>query len=134
MLLPFCEIWGDSIMLQGCFAVEGIGHFIKIDVITRKEQYVEILKQHLKASARKYQVWHILVFQMKYYPQPKWLYSDFRTKKLVFWGGHHKILTSVLWRSCGNICKGVCSKAAYKMDSVPPVLSGGIGKNFNKLL
>uniref|UniRef100_A0A0E9V558 Uncharacterized protein n=1 Tax=Anguilla anguilla TaxID=7936 RepID=A0A0E9V558_ANGAN len=40
-------------MLWGCFIGRGTGALQKIDGIMRKEDYVEILKQHLKTSARK---------------------------------------------------------------------------------
>ena len=38
-----------SIMLWGCFAAGGTGALHKIDGVMRKENYVDILKQHLKA-------------------------------------------------------------------------------------
>lgn len=43
---------GSSIKLWGCFAAGGTVALHKIDGITRKEIYVDILKQHLKTSAR----------------------------------------------------------------------------------
>jgi hypothetical protein len=41
-----------SIMLWGCFAAGGTGALHKIDGFMR-ENYVDILKQHLKISVRK---------------------------------------------------------------------------------
>ena len=41
---------GSSIMLWGCFAAGGTGALHKIDGVMRKENYVDILKQHLKTS------------------------------------------------------------------------------------
>ena len=40
-------------MLWGCFATGGTGALHKIDGIMREENYVDILKQHLKTSVRK---------------------------------------------------------------------------------
>ena len=44
---------GGSLMLWGCFAAEGTGALHKIDGFMRMENYVDILKQHLKTSVRK---------------------------------------------------------------------------------
>jgi hypothetical protein len=55
---------GGSIMLWGYFAAGGTGTHHKIDGITRKENYVDILKQHLKTSVRKLKLGRIWVFQM----------------------------------------------------------------------
>lgn len=51
--IPTVMYGGGSIMLWGCFAAEGTGALHKIDGIRRKENYVDILKQHLKTLARK---------------------------------------------------------------------------------
>ena len=40
-------------MLWGCFAAGGTGALHKIDGFMRKENYVAILKQHLKTIIRK---------------------------------------------------------------------------------
>ena len=40
-------------MLRGCFAAGGTDALHKIDVFMRTENYVDILKQHLKTSVRK---------------------------------------------------------------------------------
>jgi uncharacterized FlgJ-related protein len=53
-----------SIMLWGCFAEGGTGALHKIDGIIRKENYVDILKQHLKTSVRKLKLGRKWVFQM----------------------------------------------------------------------
>ena len=39
-------------MLWGCFAAGGTGALHKIDGITRKGNYVDILKQHLNTSVK----------------------------------------------------------------------------------
>ena len=50
--IPTMKHGGGSIMLLGCFAAGGTGALHKIDGM-RTEHYVDILKQHLKTSARK---------------------------------------------------------------------------------
>jgi hypothetical protein len=71
---------GCSIMLWGCFAAGGIGALHKrIDVIMRRGNYVDILKQHLKTSVRKLKLGRKWVFQMDNDPKhtskvvAKWL-------------------------------------------------------------
>ncbi|CDQ60928.1 unnamed protein product [Oncorhynchus mykiss] len=51
-------------MLWGCFAAGGTGALHKIDGIMREENYVDILKQHLKTSDRKLKLGRKWVFQM----------------------------------------------------------------------
>jgi hypothetical protein len=46
------------------FAAGGAGALHKIDGITKKENYVDILKQHLKTSVGKLKLGHKQVFQM----------------------------------------------------------------------
>ena len=66
-------------MLWGCFATGRTGALHKIDGIMRKEKYVDILKQHLKASVRKLNLGLKWVFQMDNDPKhtsqvvAKWL-------------------------------------------------------------
>ena len=55
---------GGSIMLWGCFAAGGTGALHKIDGIMRRDNYVDILKQHLKSSVRKLNLGCKWVFQM----------------------------------------------------------------------
>ena len=50
--IPTVKHGGVSIMLWGCFAAGGTGALHKIDGIMRKEQYVDILKHHLKTSVK----------------------------------------------------------------------------------
>ena len=55
---------GGSIRLWGCFAAGGTGALHKIDDIMRQENYVGILKQHLKTLVRKLKLGRKWVFQM----------------------------------------------------------------------
>jgi hypothetical protein len=57
--IPTVKHRGGSIMLWGCFAVRGTGALHKVDVIIRMENYVDILKQHLKTSVRKLKLGHM---------------------------------------------------------------------------
>ena len=78
---------GDSIMLWGCFAAGGTGALHKIDVIMRQDNYVKILKQHLKTSVRTLKLGRKWVFQMDNDPRhtskvvAKWL-KDNKVKVL----------------------------------------------------
>ena len=73
------EARGGSIILWGCFAAGGTGALHKIDGIMRKENYGDILKQHLKTSVRKLKLGRKWVFQMDNDPKhsskvvAKWL-------------------------------------------------------------
>ena len=51
-------------MVWGCFAAGGTGVLHKIDGITREENYMDILKQHLKTSVRRLKLGCKWVFQM----------------------------------------------------------------------
>ena len=51
--IPTVKHGGVSIMLWGHFAAGGTGALQKIDGIMGWENYVDILKQHLKTSVRK---------------------------------------------------------------------------------
>ena len=74
-------------MLWVCFAVGGTGALHKIDGIMRKENDVDILKQHLKTSVRKLKLGRKWVFQMDNDPKhtskvvAKWL-KDNKVKVL----------------------------------------------------
>ena len=74
-------------MLWGCFAAGGTGALHKIDGIMRTENYVDILKQHLKTSVRKLKLGRKCVFQMDNDPKhtskfvAKWL-KDNKVKVL----------------------------------------------------
>ena len=71
----------------GCFAAGGTGALHKIDVVMRQENYVDILKQHLKTSVRKLKLGRKWVFQMDNDPKhtskvvAKWL-KDNKVKVL----------------------------------------------------
>ncbi|CDQ70316.1 unnamed protein product [Oncorhynchus mykiss] len=48
--IPTVKHGGVSIMLWGCFSAGGTGALHKIYGIMRQDNYVDILKQHLKTS------------------------------------------------------------------------------------
>ena len=85
--IPTVKHGGGSIMLWGCFAAGGTGALHKIDGIMRQENYVDILKQHLKTSVRKLKLGRKWVFQMDNDPKhtskvvAKWL-KDNKVKVL----------------------------------------------------
>ena len=56
--IPTVKHGDGSIMLWGCSAAGGTCAHHKIDGIMRKENYVDILKQHLKTSVRKLKLDH----------------------------------------------------------------------------
>jgi hypothetical protein len=62
--IPTVKQGGGSIMLVGCIAAGGTGALHKIDGIMREENYMDILKQHLKTSVRKLKLGCKWVFQM----------------------------------------------------------------------
>ena len=74
-------------MVWGGVAAGGTGALHKINGITRKENYVDILKQHLKTSVRKLKLGRKWVFQMDNDPKhtskvvSKWL-KDNKVKVL----------------------------------------------------
>ena len=78
---------GGSIMFWGCFAAEGTATLQKIDGIMRGGNYMDVWKQHLKASVRKLKLGCKLVFQMDNDPKhtsivvAKWL-KDSKVKIL----------------------------------------------------
>ena len=51
-IIPTVKHVGGNIMMSGCFAAGGTGALHKIDGIMRQENYVDILKQHLKTSVK----------------------------------------------------------------------------------
>ena len=62
--IPTVKHRGGSIKLWGWFAAGGADALHKIDGIMRQENYVDILKQHLKMSVRKVKLDRKWVFQM----------------------------------------------------------------------
>ncbi|CDQ71431.1 unnamed protein product [Oncorhynchus mykiss] len=97
-IIPNVKHGGDSIMLWACFAAGGTGALHKIDGIMRMDNYVDILKQHLKTSVRKLKLGRKWVLQMDNDPKhtskvvTKWL----KENKVKVWSGHHKALSSIL--------------------------------------
>ena len=62
--IPTVKHGGSSIMLWGRFAAGGTGALHKTGGIMREENYVDILKQHLKTSVRKLKLGCKWVFQV----------------------------------------------------------------------
>ena len=76
-------------MWWGGFAAGGTGALHKIDGIMRRENDVDILKQHLKTTVRKLKLGHKWVFQMDNDPKhasefvEKW-HNDNKVKVLAW--------------------------------------------------
>ena len=97
----------------------------------RLDNYVDILKQHLKTSVRKLKLGHKWIFQMDndtkhtYKVVAKWLKDN---KVMVLeWPSQSPDLKTR--KFVGRTEKACASKEAYKPDSVTPALSGGMGHN-----
>ena len=107
----------------------------KIDDIMRKNNYVDILKQHVKTSVRKLKPGRKWVFQM--YNDPKHT-SEVVAKWLKESQGIGVAITKSwpqTYRKCVGRTEKVCaSKEAYKPDSDTPALLGGMGQKSPKLL
>ena len=100
-----------SIMLWWCFVAGGTGALHKIDGIMRKENYVDILKQHLKTSVRKLKLGHKWVFQMVNDPKHS-------SKVGAKWLKDNKV-TVLEWPSqspenCGQNWKSVCEQGGLQ--------------------
>ena len=81
----------------GVLAAGRTGAPHNIDVIMLEENYVDILKQHLKTSVRKLKLGRKWVFQMDndLKHTSKVVENGLRTTKPRYWSGHHKVLTSI---------------------------------------
>ena len=95
--IPTVKQEGGSIMLWVCFAEGGTGALHKIDGIIREENYVDILKQHLKTSVRKLKLGRKVSFKWTLTTSklPKLWQNGFRTAKSRYWSGDHTALTSI---------------------------------------
>ena len=98
----------------------------------RTENYVDILKQHLKTSVRKLKLGRKWVFQMDNDPKhtskvvAKWLKDN--KVKVLEWTSQSPYLNPK--KNCVGRTEKVCAnKEAYKPDSVTPALSAGMGQN-----
>ena len=60
--IPTVKHGVGCITLWGCFAAGGTGALHEIDDIMREDNYVDILKQHLKTSVRKLKLGRKWVF------------------------------------------------------------------------
>jgi hypothetical protein len=78
-IIPNVKHGRGSIIVWGCFVAVGTGALHKIDGIMREENYVNILKRHLKTSVRKLKLGRKRVFQVDNDPKhsskvvAKWL-------------------------------------------------------------
>ena len=83
-------------MMWGCINAGGTGALHKIDGIMRQENYVDILKQHVKTSVRKLKLGRKWVFQMDNDPKntskvvAKWL-MDKKVKVLEWPSQSHDL-------------------------------------------
>ena len=122
--IPTMKHGGGSIILRGCFAAGGTGALSYIDGFMRKENYVDILKQHFKTSVRKLKLGRRWLFQMendlKHTSKvvEKWLKDN--KVKILEWTSQSPDLNPIenLWAKL----KKCASKEAYKPDSVTPAL------------
>ena len=102
--IPTVKNRGGNILLWGCFAAGGLVHFTKQMASCREDNYVAILTQHLKTSVRKLQLGCKWACQMDNDPSmlPKLWQNGLRTTNSRYWSGHHKALTTILWKICGQ--------------------------------
>ena len=107
----------------------GAGALHKIDGIMRWENYVDILKQHLKTSVRKLKLGRNTFNTHTFKVVAKWLKGN--KVKVLAWPSQSPHPIENVW---AELKKHVASKEAYKHDSVTPALSEGMGHNSPNLL
>ena len=134
---PNREAQGWQHMLSGCFAAGGTGALHKIDAIMREENYVDILKQHLKTSFRKLKLGRKWVFQIdndsKHTSKVVAKLLKDNKVKVLEWPSQSPDFNPIenLW---AELKKCVRARRPYKPDSVTPALSGGMAHNSPNLL
>jgi len=111
---------GGSIMIWGCMAAGGTGNLVFIDGIMDKYKYLDILKQNLKESARKLDIYEDFYFQQDNDPKhtADIVKNGSYTIPPIRWP-HHKapILTRLnLWAIIGKELQkfNITSKASLK--------------------
>ena len=108
--IPTVKHGGGRIMLGGVFAAGATGALHKIDGIMRQENYVDVLKQHQESlDANGSSKWTMTPSIL-----PKLWQNGLRITKSRYWSGHHKFLTSILKKMCGQNWKSICEQGGLQ--------------------